>query len=184
MSFSSQRTVCYLIDQFNYCLLIVCIKTSAELKRQLFDDSDSEKRAPRVYKRLRIDESDDEEQDLDEYEGEVDEYVPLPPVFLPPPPQKESNRSSDLDERTKSLTHLVCIPKTASQRITNFASEFPGRGDSKPKKKFYTSCLTKSLEAYLASTTSTASGTTNHHCLIRERLESYPSSNHCKGLGA
>ncbi len=61
MSFSIQRTVCYLIDQLNYWLLIVCIKTLSGLKRQLFDDSDSEERAPRVYKRLRIDKSNDEE---------------------------------------------------------------------------------------------------------------------------
>ncbi len=135
MSFSSQRTVCYLIDQFNYWLLIVYIKTSVGLKRQLFDDSDSEERAPRVYKRLRIDVSDDEEQDLDKYEGEVDGYVPLPTAPPPPPPHKESNRLLDLDEGTRSLIHLVCIPKTASQRIANFASEFPGRGDLKPKKK-------------------------------------------------
>ncbi len=135
MSFFSQRTICYLIDQFNYWLLIVYIKTPSTLKRQLFDNSDSEERAPRVYKRPWIDESDDEEQDLDEYEGEFNEYVPLPPAPPPPPPQKESNRPSDLDKGIRSLTHLVCIPKTASQRIVNFTSEFPGRGDLKPKKK-------------------------------------------------
>ncbi len=114
MSFSSQKNVCYLIDPFNYWLLIVCLKISALLKRQLFDNSDSEERASRVYKRPRIDESDDEVQDLDNYEGKIDRYIPLPPDPPSPPPQKESNRLSDLDEGIKSLTHLICISKTAS----------------------------------------------------------------------
>ncbi len=140
--------------------------------------------APSVYKRPRIDESNNEEQDLDEYEGEFDRYVPLPPAPLFPLPQKELNRSSDLDEGTMSLTHLVCIPKTASQKIANFASEFPDRGGLKPKKKFYTSRLRKGLEAHSASIASIASGTTNHRRLIRERLESHPPSNHRQGLGA
>ena len=47
----------------------------------------------------------------------------------------------------------------------------------------YTSCLRERLESHLASTTSTASGTTNHRYLIRERLESYPPSNHRQNLG-
>ncbi len=59
MSFSSLRTVCYLINQFNYWLLIVCIKTSARLKHMVFDDSDNEESLSRVYKRSQIDESDD-----------------------------------------------------------------------------------------------------------------------------
>ncbi len=83
------------------------IKTPAILKHQLLDDSDSKKRIPRVYKRLRIDKSDNEEQDLDKYEGEVDGYIflpPTPPLLLS---QKESNRLSDLDKRTRSLTHFV-----------------------------------------------------------------------------
>ena len=105
------------------------------LKCQLFDDSDSDKKVPRLYKHLRIDESDNKEQDLDKYEGKVDGYVYLPPILAPTPPQKESNRPSDLDEGTRSLTHLVCIPKTASQRIVNFTSESLGRGGLKPKKK-------------------------------------------------
>ncbi len=121
---------------------------------------------------------------MDEYEGEVDGYVPFPPAPPPVPPQKELNRPSDLDEETRSLIHLVWLPKTASQRIVNFASEFPGKGGSKPKKKFYTSRLKKGLEAHLASTTSIPSGTTNYRRLIRERLESHPPSNHRQGLGA
>ena len=39
------------------------------------------------------------------------------------------------------------------------------------------------MESHSASTTSTASGTTNPCRLIRERLESHPSSNHRQGLG-
>ncbi len=115
------------------------------LKRQLFDDNDSEEKVPKVYKCLRIDESENEKQDLNKYEGEVDRYVPLPPTLLLPPPQKESNRPSDLDKGTRSLTHLICIPKIASQGIANFTSEFPGRKGSKPKKKIYTSCLREDL---------------------------------------
>ncbi len=135
MSFFSQRSVCYLIDQFNYWLIIVCIKMLAGLKRQLFDNSNNEKRAPRVYKRSRIDKSNDKKQDLDKYESEIDGYVPLPPALPAPPPQKESKRPSDLDKGTRSLTQLIYILITASQRIANFASEFPGRRDSKLKKK-------------------------------------------------
>ncbi len=51
------------------------------------------------------------------------------------------------------------------------------------KKKNHTSRLRESLEPQSASTTSTISGTTNPRRLIRERLESYPPSNHLQGLG-
>ncbi len=95
-----------------------------------------------------------------------------------------SNSPSDLDKGTKSLTHIVYIPKTTSQRIANFVSEFSGRKDSKPKKKIYTSRLRAGLEAYLASTTSIASSTPNYYRLIREHWKSHPLSNHRKGLGA
>ncbi len=54
----------------------------------------------------------------------------------------------------------------------------------KPKNKIYISRLREGLEAHSASTTSTVSGSTNHHRLIREHLESHPLSNHCQGLGA
>ncbi len=57
----------------------------------------------------------EEGQSLDEYEGEGDEedvgYVALPFVALPPPPRKESNRPTDMGDGTRSLNHLVCIPK-------------------------------------------------------------------------
>ena len=51
-------------------------------------------------------------------------------------------------------------------------------------KNIYTSPLKKGLEFYSTSTTSTASGTTNHRRLIRECLESHLPSNYCQGLGA
>ncbi len=118
MSFSSQRAVRYLVDQFQYSLLIGCIKTAAMLKRQRFKDSESEEREPRVSKRQCLGVHDDEEgQSLDEYEeegegeGEDVRYVPLPFVAPPPPPRKESNRLTDMGEGIKSLNHLVCIPK-------------------------------------------------------------------------
>ncbi len=88
MNFFGQRTVCYLIDQINYLLLIMDIKTPARLKRQLFDNSDSKERTPRVYKCSWIDESDNEEQDLDNYEGKVNGYVLFPLLLLLLLPQK------------------------------------------------------------------------------------------------
>lgn len=55
-------------------------------------------------------------------------------------------------------------------------------GVQKPKKKIHTSRLQEGMESHSASTTSTASGTTNARRLIRERLESHPPSNHRQGL--
>ncbi len=68
---------------------------------------------PRSSKRQRLDSCDDEEgEGLDEFEGESEGedigYVPLPFVA---PPEKESNRPTDMGEETRSLNHLVCIPK-------------------------------------------------------------------------
>lgn len=117
-------------------MLIVYIKTLAILKCQRFDDSDSKERASRVYKCQRIDESDNEKQGLDEYESEINGYIFLPPACPLSLPQKKSNRLSDLDKRTRSLIHLICISKTANQRIANFASKFPGRKGLKSKKNF------------------------------------------------
>ena len=51
------------------------------------------------------------------------------------------------------------------------------------KKKIYINRLKKGLKTHLTSTTSIASGIINHCRLIRERLESYPPSNHRQGLG-
>lgn len=61
MSFSGQRTTYYLINQFNYWLLNVCIKILAVLKCQQFNHNESEKMASIVYKRQRFDENDNEE---------------------------------------------------------------------------------------------------------------------------
>lgn len=138
MSFSSQRDVRYLVDQFHYWLLIRCMKTPALLKRQRFEESGSDETEPKGLKRQRLDERDDEEgNSLDEDEGEIEgaRYVPPPFVPLPPLPRKVSNRPSDLGEGTRSLNHLVCIPKICYSRSANFALEFPGRGGSKAQKK-------------------------------------------------
>ncbi len=43
--------------------------------------------------------------------GEGVGYIPFPFVAPPPLLRKESNRLTDLSEGTKSLNHLVCIPK-------------------------------------------------------------------------
>ncbi len=57
---------------------------------------------------------DKEEQSLVKYKCEDEEkdieYVSLPFV-TPPPLRKESNRLTDIDDGTKSLNYLVCIPK-------------------------------------------------------------------------
>ncbi len=68
---------------------------------------------PRGLKRQRLDAREDEEgEGLDEFEGEGEGkdigYVPLPFVALS---QNGSNRPTDIGEGTKSLNHLVCIPK-------------------------------------------------------------------------
>ncbi len=49
---------------------------------------------------------------LDKYKGEREGigYIPLPFV-TPPPPQKRSNRPTDMGEGTRSQNHLICIPK-------------------------------------------------------------------------
>ena len=185
MSISSQRDVRYLVDQFHYWLLIRCMKTPALLKRQRFEESGSDETEPKGSKRQRLDERDNEEgNSLDEDEGEIEgaRYVPPPLVLLPPLPRKVSNRPSDLSEGTRSLNHLVCIPKIYYSRSANFALEFPGKGGSKAQKKIYTSRLREGLESHSTSTASTVSGTTNQCRLIRERLESHPPSNHRQDL--
>lgn len=84
---------------------------------------------------MQIDDSDNKEQNLDKYEGKIDRYIFLLLVFTFFPPQKESNRPSNLDRGIKSLTHLIYIPEITSQRIANFISEFPGKKGLKLKKK-------------------------------------------------
>ena len=60
MSFSSQRDVHYLVDQFHYWLLIRYMKLPAMLKRQRFEDSGSDKTEPRGSKCQGLDQYDDE----------------------------------------------------------------------------------------------------------------------------
>ena len=160
------------------------MKTPAMLKRQHFKDSRSDKTKPRGAKCQRLDERDNEEKNgLDEYEGEIKgtKYVALLfiPLFFP---QKVSNHLSDLGKATRSLNHLIYILKICSSKSANFTLEFPGRGGSKAQKKIYTSRMREGLESHLAFTASTASRNTNHHCIIRERLESHPLSNHRQDL--
>lgn len=56
-------------------------------------------------------------QDLDKYEDEGEEkeknveYILFPFVAAFSPSQKESNRLINMGKRTKSLNHLICIPK-------------------------------------------------------------------------
>ena len=103
MSFASERAIHCLSDQFQYYWLIGYIKTPAMLKRQRFKDSKSDARKGRASKRPRVDEHDNKEgQRSDKYQDKSARYVPLPPY-----PQKESNRITDLGKGTKSLNHLV-----------------------------------------------------------------------------
>ena len=53
MRFSRQQAVRYIGDQFQYYLLIGCIKTAA-LKRQRFEDSESDATKPKVLKYSRV----------------------------------------------------------------------------------------------------------------------------------
>ena len=90
MCFSSQKAICCLVDQFEYCLLIGYIKTPAVLKRQRFEDSENKETKPRVSKFQYVDVDDNKEgQSLDEYEDKDEReelgYVPLPFVIPPPP---------------------------------------------------------------------------------------------------
>ena len=67
MSFSDQQAVRCLGDQFQYCLLIGYIKTVV-LKRQQFEDSESDATEPRALKRPCMDVHDNEEgQSSNEY---------------------------------------------------------------------------------------------------------------------
>lgn len=70
----------------------------------------------------------------------------------------------------------------ANQIIANFVLDFLVGDIQKPEKKIYTSYLPKDLESQLAFTASIAFSTTNSHYLVRERLESYLSSNYCQDL--
>ncbi len=94
-------------------MLIGCIKTPAVLKHQQLKDSRSDETKTRGSKRQRLNlHHNEEDEGLDELEGEDKGedigYVPFPFVTLP---QNGSNRSTNMGERTRSLNHLVGIPK-------------------------------------------------------------------------
>ena len=68
MSFSIERTVYCFGNQFQYCLLIGCIKMLAFFKRPQFKDSESDMTEPKISKHPHIDVCDNEEgQDSEEY---------------------------------------------------------------------------------------------------------------------
>lgn len=84
------------------------------LKYQQFENGKSDIIKPKISKRQHINKHDNEERNgLDEYEDEIKyiRYVPPPFIALSPLSQKESNRPLDLGKETKSLNHLVYIPK-------------------------------------------------------------------------
>ncbi len=89
------------------------MKTTAVLKRQRFEDSESDKTKPRGLKRQRLDMREDEEgEGVDKFEGEGErENIGYVPFLFIAPPQKESNRPIDMGKGIRSLNHLVCIPK-------------------------------------------------------------------------
>ena len=114
------------------------MKTLAVLKYQRFDDSETDKTEPKRSKRQRFDKSDNKEgNNLDKDEGEIEgaRYISPPFVFLPLFPQKVSNVPSDLGKGTRSLNHLVCIPKICYLRSANFALEFLDKRGLKAQKK-------------------------------------------------
>ena len=85
----------------------------AMLKRQQFDDNESNETEPRDSKCQQLNvHNDKEEKSLDKFEdegkGEDIKYIPLLFVVFP---QKESNCLTNINKRTKSLNHLVYIPK-------------------------------------------------------------------------
>ena len=148
------------------------------LKRQEFEDSENDATEPKTSKCPRVDRHNSEEgQSSEKYQDKGGRYVPLCPY-----PQKESNRPTDLSKGTKSINHLICIPKLPYRITTNFVLEFAGRKGSKAQKKIYTNYLQEGMVFYLAFTTFTAFGITNARHLIKERLESYCPPNYCQGL--
>ena len=101
MSFFGQQVIHCLGNQFQYCLLIWCIKTVA-LKRQQFEDNKIDATKPKALKRLSVDTYDNEKrQDLDKYQDNGGRYFSF--LLL----QKKSNRKTNLDKRTRSINHFV-----------------------------------------------------------------------------
>ncbi len=101
MSFSSQATVSSTLVtlRFGYWSFV---KAPAVNSRWRYDNGEAEERAPKVYKRRRINESEDKERQNLSADYENDGYIPLPPL-------KVSNRPINLGEGTRSQTHLVNI---------------------------------------------------------------------------
>lgn len=86
MSFSSQKAVYYFINQFQYSLLIKCIKMAILFMHQQFQNSKSCEIEPKVLKRQCIGiHNNEKEQGLDKYkneeEGEDIGYI-LPLGFI------------------------------------------------------------------------------------------------------
>lgn len=85
-----------------------------------------------------MDECDNEEANgLDKDESEIEDTRYISNLFIPPSSltQNESKCLSDLDRETRSLNHLVCIPKSITQRSINYAMDSQGKESSKAKKK-------------------------------------------------
>lgn len=155
------------------------------LKRQQFKDNRGDKTKSRRSKFQHLDENENAEKNgLDKNESEIEDARYILPLFIPLPlPWKMLNRPLDLCKGTKSLNHLLYIPKICYSRNANFPLKFPSKKSSKALKKIYTSCIRERLKSYLASITSTASVTTNNYRLIRDRLKSHRLSNYRQDLG-
>ncbi len=89
------------------------MKTVALLKRQRFKDSGSDVKEPKGSKHQRLDARDNKKgEGLDEFESEGKrEDIGYVPLLFVTSPQKESNRPTNMGEGTRSLNHLVYIPK-------------------------------------------------------------------------
>ena len=83
------------------------------LKRQQFEDSGSDEIEPRGSKCQRLDLRDNEKKDdLDKFESDGErEGIGYVLLLFVASLQKEDNSPIDMSKRTKSLNHLVCIPK-------------------------------------------------------------------------
>lgn len=82
----------------------------AVLKKQQFKDNGSDKRKSSISKCQRFDVNDNKEREsLEKYENKTEGKTYVIYLFIPNPPyfRKESNYMTDLDERIKSLNHLV-----------------------------------------------------------------------------
>lgn len=106
--------------------------------RQQFKNSPSDKTEWSISKHQQLNLHDDkEEQGFDKYEseGEDERYVTFLFIAPSPPPQRESNRLTDLGKGTRSLIISYTYWKSATQRSANFVLEFPGKKGSKLQKK-------------------------------------------------